>query len=435
MLEDDTAPKGFEAARAAEERRSQELELEEKINRLMQAGLPWDPYRGTQEERAPVQGYSNAAIFLRARWMGRKARFNEMSMRLELNGKPVLEDSAPGLIGELERISGVGKWSAAQMLGGFQTVALESPKFHPIKDYLKSLEWDGTERIPQLIGGAVALNDQIPLFSRYLECFFISAVARVMKPGCKVDTALILQGAQGIRKSSFFRYLVPEESWFSDDMGAVDNKDAQLGAAASWIIEWAELESVRRTNSNAVKSFLTRQVDKFRAPYARSIQERPRTCVFVGTTNETEFLSDSTGNRRFMVIPITRVDTDSIAQQRNQLWAEALVKYSTGKTWWLTEQDAATQAERNMDLIYSDPWESKIQEWLTASNLDLVDSGWAVSIEKILKNCIDIPISQHGQANQQRVAKILSAAGWERKRRTAHGVRCWVYVPPTGWEP
>jgi predicted P-loop ATPase len=358
-------------------------------------------------------------------------RFNEFTRLLEINGAPVQDAMIARLLERLELASRQTKWARAHIDNALTLIAAQVPQYHPIREYLDGLEWDGQERIGPLAGGAVALECEAQQIHRaYLACFFVSAVARIMKPGCKVDTALVLQGPQGVRKSSFFRSLVPVDRWFTDDMGGLENKDASMAVGRTWIVEWAELESVRRSNTGSVKAFLTRQTDSFRPPYGRLIEDFPRASVIVGTTNEDQFLQDATGNRRYMVLPVTMIDTDAVVAMRDQLWAEAVHRFRTGEAWWLTTEESAVQREKNADLVSEDPWESLIARWLPKSST-FSTTGHYVSMAEILGGCLEIGKERRTRSHQMRVAKILGNLGWKRERRTVAGVQQWVYVSPS----
>lgn len=358
-------------------------------------------------------------------------RFNEFTRLLEINGAPVQDAMIARLLERLELASRQTKWARAHIDNALTLIAAQVPQYHPIREYLDGLEWDGQERIGPLAGGAVALECEAQQIHRaYLACFFVSAVARIMKPGCKVDTALVLQGPQGVRKSSFFRSLVPVDRWFTDDMGGLENKDASMAVGRTWIVEWAELESVRRSNTGSVKAFLTRQTDSFRPPYGRLIEDFPRASVIVGTTNEDQFLQDATGNRRYMVLPVTMIDTDAVVAMRDQLWAEAVHRFRTGESWWLTTEESAVQREKNADLVSEDPWESLIARWLPKSST-FSTTGHYVSMAEILGGCLEIGKERRTRSHQMRVAQILGNLGWKRERRTVAGVQQWVYVSPS----
>jgi predicted P-loop ATPase len=407
-------------------------EIEAEVNTTLWLGI-WNP---AQENGLPKCGVSNAEIFLRNHFKGKTVRYNEFTRLVEADGAAIRDGEMAELHRRLEVVTEQTKWAQAHLDKAILILSRSSSKYHPVREYLTGLTWDGTDRIANLVGSveensALKIVEPLGIHQRYLECFFLSAVARVMQPGCKVDTALILQGPQGARKSSFFRYLVPVEAWFSDDMGALENKDAGLSVHHAWIIEWAELESVRRSNVGAVKSFLTRQVDKFRPPYGRVTEDFARASVICGTTNEEQFLQDSTGNRRYMVIPVRHIDTNAIARDRDQLWAEAAYRFRCGEPWHLTGEEMAVQALKNTELVSEDPWEEVIREWLPKS--DLVTSCFQVTLEKLLGQCLQIPAERRTKGMQVRAGQVMSGLGWMRRKEQTAGKRQSIYTAPENW--
>jgi predicted P-loop ATPase len=278
--------------------------------------------------------------------------------------------------------------------------------FHPVKDYLDSLKWDGTSRIEQWL--PLYLGTANNEYTRGVgERWLISAVARIYRPGVKADCALILEGAQGIRKSTALRTLAPD--WFADEISDFGSKDAAMQLRGVWIVELSELGGLNRSEVESIKAFMSRSVDHFRPPYGRICINSPRQCVFAGTTNSATYLRDESGARRFWPVACTSIDIESLARDRDQLWAEAVDKYKVGARWWLDTADLVREAEsEQMDRYEGDPWDGKIADWL--------ESRQDVSMEQVLEMCIEKPIAQWQQADKNRVARSLKALGWERYR-------------------
>jgi predicted P-loop ATPase len=164
-----------------------------------------------------------------------------------------------------------------------------------------------------------------------------------MIPGCKNDCALILEGPQGLKKSTALRVL--GEPWFTDDIADIGSKDAQLQIRGAWIIEWSDLDAMSRVDISKVKAFMSRAIDRFRPPYGHRLVELPRESVFAGTTNSDSYLRDVTGARRFWPVRCGVIDIDSLKQDRDQLWAEAVVRFRDGASWWLEKQFLVEAAE------------------------------------------------------------------------------------------
>jgi predicted P-loop ATPase len=376
--------------------------------------VQWNPVNA---QKLPIPGYSNALLFLRHHLSGRVLRNNEMTDQLEFDGTPIDDTMISTLIANLEMTSGVGRWSRDCITASVARLAAESPKYHPVRAYLKGLAWDGVPRINQLVGGAIVPSAESEIFPVYIAKFFLSAVARAMSPGVKSDLVLILQGGQGIRKSTFFASLVPNRSWFDDASHNVDDKDASLSVSRAWIMEWSELESVKRSTKGAVKAFLTRQVDRYRPPYGRTIVERPRAAVIVGSTNEDQFLADETGNRRFMILPVKSIDIDAIIRDRDELWAEAVFRYMGGEPHWLESDDMVqAQAERNAVAEHGDPWEDMIQGWIESGEGMTREEGVGVytTVRDVSINCLQLASYQINKATEMRIAACLKSLGCKR---------------------
>lgn len=296
----------------------------------------------------------------------------------------------------------------------------ETNKFHPVREYLRNLQWDGDQRIDfwltEFLG--VPYNDYTSQVGRK---WLISAVARVMRPGCKADHMLLLEGPQGIGKSTVLKELASEQ-WFTDQMPDIDTKDAQLQTIGSWIIEWGELDVLNRAESNAVKAFLTRTSERFRRPYGKNVEEFPRQCVFAGTSNKDEHFEDETGNRRFWPVFCTRADFQGVAKMRDQLWAEAYQMYMDGHRWWLDSADVIEQAKTEQaQRVRLDPWHQKIAD-LTAMISE-------VAVEEVLEK-LDIHKAQWNQSMRQRVGKTLRGLGFEPKlvKRNGSVFKCFTRV-------
>lgn len=264
------------------------------------------------------------------------------------------------------------------------------------------------------------------LYDIYVKRTLIGAVARVFKPGCKMDTGLILQGKQGYLKSTFFNTLAGE--WFDDSLGdAASNKDERLKLRASWFLEWAELErAFSKRSTSDIKAFMSCRVDNLRVPYGRSIEAFPRHCILVGTSNEEEFLADPTGDRRFWVVPVQRrIDCKLLAQERDQIWAAAVALYRQGEEWWLTPQEEARSQELNQPFRVEDPWMPHIRGYVDA----LPDLGGAIKVytKDILENCLQLDKGRQEKAAQMRTTGILKRLGFTKKK-DSKGCPCWYKV-------
>jgi putative DNA primase/helicase len=332
-----------------------------------------------------------------------------------------LDDSDGTLAtGWLER-EGLKRLNPAQVKDCLVTVSRKHP-YNPLVDWLTGLEWDGQERIGKWLSyylGAEPTDYTAAIGPKFL----ISAAARALKPGCKVDTMLILEGPQGRFKSTAARTLFGAE-WYTDDLADLHSKDAALQMQGRWGIEISELAAMSRSEANRIKAVLSRQVDRFRAPYDRFVAEHPRQCVFIGTTNPVDgYFRDPTGARRFWPVTCGTIDVAALAHDREQLWAEAAHCFERGDRWWL-ESDEVDQAKAQQeDRREVDPWESIIHE-------KLGNQTWA-STNTVLLDWLEIKKDRCGKADQMRVAAIFRSMGWSRDRRYINGILERTWCKPT----
>lgn len=232
------------------------------------------------------------------------------------------------------------------------TAVLTRHSYHPIRDYLNGLTWDGVPRLDRIIIDYMGAEDS-ELNRAMSRKHFVAAVARVFTPGCKYDYCLIMSGAEGIGKSTLLR--VMGGKWFNDSITTLEGKEGMEQLRRAWVVELGELSSIKRSDVEQVKAHLSKQVDIYRAAYARRVLEHPRQCVFCGTTNEALFLKGDTGNRRFWVIPVVaelrkyKDWSEAIRRDRDQLWAEAVHYYKQGEPLYLSEELEAQAKQRQQD--------------------------------------------------------------------------------------
>jgi predicted P-loop ATPase len=315
-----------------------------------------------------------------------------------------------------------------------QTVARER-RFHPVRDYLDGLKWDGRGRLgswaEKYLG--VQTSDDIQL-SQYVSAvgarFLIQAVARIYKPGAKADCCLILEGTQGLKKSTALKTL--SEPWFTDEIADLGTKDSAMQTHGVWMIEIAELDSMNRSEVGAIKSFMSRTTDRFRPPYGKHLVEAPRQCVFAGSVNNSTYLRDETGGRRFWPLSCTAIDVDQLASDRDQLWAEAVGRFKAGEVWWLDSEELNRAASTEQAQRYEgDPWQERIREWALdpVSGRDKKAHNTGVSISEILTHCLNKGVSDWTQADKNRIARSLVALRFERRKVGSRESREWRYFP------
>jgi predicted P-loop ATPase len=256
--------------------------------------------------------------------------------------------------------------------------------------------------------------------------WMISAVARIYQPGCKVDHVLVLEGDQGPGKSTALQIL--GGPYFTDDIAELGSKDSALSTIGAWIIEVSELAAMSRPEMARTKSFITRSTDRFRPPYGKRLIESPRQCVFAGTVNHAEYLRDETGGRRFWPALCGRIDLDALRRDRDQLWAEAVVRYRSGEPWWIEEPNLNAAATQEQEARYQrDPWEEPIAEWLVGKT--------SVSTTDVLQRALAKPKDQWSHTDQIRIGTILKRLKWHSKRPRSGSSRRRVYYPPPDLDP
>jgi predicted P-loop ATPase len=296
----------------------------------------------------------------------------------------------------------------------------KNKSFHPVMDYLDDLEWDGTKRVESFAATMLGAEDT-PYTRAVSLCMFVAAVARIRQPGCKVDAVPILEGPQGLGKSRAIAALF--NPWFSDDIADLGSEDAAMQMGGVWCLEIAELSAMRRPDLERAKAFISRSVDRFRPAYGRRVINAPRQCIFVGSTNSEAYLHDETGARRFWPIRCTRIDTDAVAAERNQMWAEAVALFNAGEPWWLTDREALRGANDAQDERYaSDPWESCVAAYLRAKT--------DTSTDELLSGALGVVHGRQTAADQQRVGRILRRLGWHRRRVGGRAAREYRYFVP-----
>lgn len=368
-------------------------------------------------------------------WRG-VLRFNEVTKRLEVEGGPLGLNADPEtldvLVANWIQRSGYGQLGLqpkAQTVAP-QILAVAKRNSHdPVADFLEGLVWDGKPRLDELLVAYFGAKGD-PSYLRAVGAkFAISAVARALRPGCKVDTILILEGPQGLRKSTAFRILGGQ--YFSDAPIDVSNKDSAMLASQFWFIELAELSTFRKSEAQALKAFISRTEDTYRPPYGRTNVQTPRRCVFVGTTNDEDYLRDPTGHRRFWPVKCTSIDTDALTRDRDQLWAEAVERFHQGETWWLTTEQAAGAEQQAALRVenFGDGRKEVILRWLLEMPPEKRPTD--VTILQVGVDAFALAPAQVDTRISREISAALKALRFARgQRRKGDGTRPLVYYLP-----
>ena len=361
------------------------------------------------------------------RWDGVLA-FNEFSYTIEKRKPPPFDF---GAVGEWEANDDVqaSMWltreygfapTPAQVGEAVEALA-RANGFHPVRDYLNSLRWDGESRLDEWLFDYVGAA-KTAYTMRVARWFLMGMVARVMEPGVKFDCCLVLEGTQGRRKSAMLRVLAGE--WFGDTDLDLNNKDSMGSIRGKWLYEFAELDSIARAEATRQKSFLSRQVDEYRPPYGRRDIRSPRQLVFGGSTNVNwGWNKDETGGRRFWPIECAYdIDCDGLAAVRDQLFAEAYELYKQGKRFWPTSEEQRkifdpVQMMRHQTDSYVELLADFVKNQL--SEFRMIDAVDALKIDA----------ARLSRDIQTRVGKALIMLGCKRVEKRANAVRFW-YQPP-----
>lgn len=337
---------------------------------------------------------------------GRRLAFNELTLQPELDGIPFKAEKVKAV---LSLDHGVPLKSSREDLIDSILKVSETRSYHPVRNYLESVwnHWN-PKLEPLTVLNSLAkdyFGNDDPTAQTLIRKTLISAVARVLKPGCKVDTATVLAGPQGYGKSQFWKTLASVD-WFCDDFNDVDNKDHLLKLHEAWIIEWPELHGLTRKEANRVKSFMTTARDRIRRPYGREAEWMARPSILVGSSNDKEFLTDSTGNRRWWIIEVAqKIDIEKLKAERDRIWAAAVALYKAGEPWWLSEAEelAAEATRKQYEAV--DAWHDAIASYL--------ENKEQVSIAELFQQVLSIETGRLDNIVKSRVTNVLRRCGWE----------------------
>lgn len=304
-------------------------------------------------------------------------------------------------------------------------MAASRNRFNPLKDFLKNLNHSDTNYLDNWLIKVCGTEDT-PINRIIGRKWMISAVARIMRPGCYVEGALIFSGEQACGKSRCLKTLCPQEEYFFDseiDFGN-DQKISQ-SLAGMLIIELAELSSLKKSSIEAVKKTLTATKDTYVPKYQTILESHPRTCVFAGSTNDIEFLVDYTGNRRFWCVEVGEIKQSLLETIKNSLWAEAYRAYEMGEQWTLTNEERIMLEKANDIFLSADPLLDKLLDELKLSIYEDKTEWKASDLDEKLRQ-LD---TAYKPFEWNRISKkLLTQCGWKKQRRE-NGM---MYVLPKG---
>lgn len=404
---------------------AEDAELSDWADDERQVDRAWDraPAFGLSAKGKPLANLANALSMMRTmpELIG-LLRFDEMARTsMLMRPVPVFGDDVgsnfhepraftdPDTIRlqEFLQQAGLAALSKDTTSNAADVIALEN-SFHPVRRWLRGLEWDELPRLETWLSRYMGAEDS-PYTRTIGRMFLIGMVARVKIPGCKMDHILIVEGAQGAAKSTALSILGGQ--WFSDSMPDLRfGKDVSQHLRGKWLIEIPELEGMRKAEVTQLKAFLSRRVEQYRPSYGRREVMEERQCVFAGTTNDTEYLRDVTGNRRYWPVKVgSKIDIPALTRDRDQLFAEAWDALGWGEHWWpdrdFEQKYMRAEQERRRE---PDPWFEAI-----ATAVEYED---CITVAQVAEE-IGIPLSSLDRQKQMRIASCLRELGFSRRHR------------------
>jgi predicted P-loop ATPase len=373
--------------------------------------VPLNAWKGKLNtgKTGPKKTITNLMLFLKnLPEFGITIRWNELAQRAEWNGRPIEDSDLVDVRLILEQHD--FEPNVADVLPAVMRHAKENA-FHPVRDYLRSLKWDGTKRLDYWLHLCLGAPDT-PFTRIAARKTLIAAVARAFKPGCKVDTVLVLEGPQGIKKSTAIARLFGEDHT-AESVNIFDQHNKMVMAMmGAWCVELAEFVAILNRDRNVVKGLLSMRSDRVVLPYAKMASDHPRQCIFFGTINpgDSGYLTDSTGNRRYWPVEVTKADLDLIEDRRDQLWAEAYKAFQAGEAWWIDDdaEHALAQAAARSREEY-DVWEELLTEKLVKQSIYSVTAAAALQ-------AIGVPGERMGKKELNRIGNALRAIGYVVKQ-------------------
>lgn len=356
------------------------------------------------------------------RHLAGRLRFNQLSKEMEIDGNP-LEDYH---VAEFRRIMHAERFKAKKSdVQDEMAAEARRNQYDPLVEYLQALQWDRKPRLDAWLATHMGAADTT--YTRTVgRKFLIGAVARASDPGCKMDNMLVAEGEQNIGKSTAFRYLFGDR-FFTDHLPDFHSKDSFQQLEGAWCVEVAELAALTKAEVKDVKQFLSRLVDKYRVPYARHPILVPRRTVFVGTVNPEYggYLRDPTGARRFWPFEATTIDLPAILRDRDALWAEAVMAYRGGESWYLDDEDSIALAKEEQALRRErHPWEDVIEGW---ARREVIRQA---TCAQVLGEALKIPADKLIPKHAREVGACMRALGWKPETQRVDGKVAKVFKHP-----
>jgi predicted P-loop ATPase len=294
--------------------------------------------------------------------------------------------------------------------------------FNPLMDYFRGIQKQYPEDdkllddwMCRFLGVKVSNEAERKYITAVSRLMLIQAVARAKKPGCKADSVIVLESEQGTGKSTALRVLFSDE-YVGDQLPHMASKDASSYLKGKWCVELAELDFKRKSEVETIKAFISRLTENYRPSFGREEIEVDRTCVFIGTTNSDNYLSDETGNHRFLPIKTTSIDIGNLGGHRDRLWAAAAHAYDKGEQYWLTSKVVDLARDQAKQRLEQDPWVETIEERMNSMAEASIMDALTACFPGIDAQAISTPMTR-------RMSKSLQLAGWVKAGKFNTGPR------------
>ena len=294
--------------------------------------------------------------------------------------------------------------------------AAEQQQRHSLRDWLETLAWDGISRLDTWLADTLGL-ERNPYNDAVARNWPIGMIARAMKPGCKMDNMPVLEGRTGLQKTTFLEVL--GSPWYKSLPMAFGDKDFLQAIQGAWLVEIPDMTGFSRREHSHILATITIRTDTYRASYGRFVEEHPRVAVFAATSETDEYLIDTRGKRRYWPLRCECIDIDTLRAQREQIFAEAMVQYNKGASWYKMPETAETE---QLARATHDLWAERV--------LDEAEALWSASYSRItstlLLQKIGVELPRQDDGSKARIARIMRANGWTQKRSS--GSRQWKKI-------
>lgn len=370
----------------------------------------------------PLSNVANAVAVLQKdpRWSAGVLWYDEFLDRVltcdEGRIREWRDDDDTRLTVYLQHSIGLIAISESQSASAVRYVARQRVR-HCVREHVEAFVWDGEAHIEHALEdfwGVVPAANQPSEYVRAVSAnFFLAMIARIMSPGCQVDTMVIFEGPQGIGKSRALRVLGGD--WYALASESVTSKDFFQVLSGCWLSEIGEMDSFSRAERGRIKLVVSAPTDRYRPSYARHAKDFPRQCVFAGTTNHDDYGDDDTGLRRFLPVRCTDIDIHGLTTARPQLFAEALHYWRQGRSWWDVPRASEAQADRQAVDVWTD------------TVLDYAIGKDELALSDVLRDALKIRDAEMSRPQELRVGRVLKLAGWVKKdaRRAGKVVKRW----------